>query len=202
MYIGNAIIEGLRILGLDKKTIKKASREKDLEEIFISTLFLNYFIVLVVYLLGLILGGYNLNGRELNTPVLFGLLMIYPFFFNIVIFGIYSLFGYVAELLNKKNHIHPLLSVGFHTAIVYALLLYIIGLIATLNASLALFLLGIFFLYFLYTMFVVISTVYDFSLHLTLIVLMTPFLTLGLVAVVALVLFPELIQGAIQALIL
>jgi len=181
MYILKSLSEGLRILGFDKPTIKTVSREKDLEEIFLSTLFLNYLIVLIVYLFGILIGGYSINGRELNMEVFFGLLMIYPFIYNLIIYIIYGFFGATAELMNSKKHIKPLISVGFHTGIVYSILILIICTIASsIGFELGLILLGIFALYFLYTMFISISTIYKFSLGQTLTVLMIPFLVLGI----------------------
>jgi len=152
MYLSKSIIEGLKILGFEKDTIKKVSREKSLEEIFLSTLFLNYIIVLAVFFIGTIMGKIELSGREINMPVFFGLLMIYPFVYNLIVYTIYGLFGLIAEMLNRKNHVKPLISVGFHTAIVYTIVIYVIVLLSVLNASYGLFLLGIFLLYFLYTM--------------------------------------------------
>ena len=46
MYLSKSLIDGLKILGFDKQTIKTISKEKSLEEIFLSTLFLNYLIFL------------------------------------------------------------------------------------------------------------------------------------------------------------
>ncbi len=176
MYISRAIVDGLRILAFDKETIKKVSREKSLEEIFLSTLFLNYFIVLIVFILGAAIGDIRISGRELNMPVFFGLLMIYPFMYNIGIYLVYGLFGSVAELLNKSKHVKPIISVGFHTAIVYGVIFYMIGLLSTFDVNYGLFLLAIFCLYFLLTMFLAISTVHGFSTGQTLIIIFVPLL--------------------------
>lgn len=181
MYIAHSIIEGLKILGFDKETIKKTSQEKSLEEIFLSTLFVNYMIILIVYLIAMINGNYSLQGKEINTPVLFGFLMIYPFAYNLVVYGIYGFFGLMAEMINKKTQVKPLIAVGFHTAIVYTILIYIIALIAMFNLSYALFLLCAFFAYFIYTMFVSIHTIYNYSLGQTLIVIMLPIIMLSLI---------------------
>lgn len=201
MYISNALLEGLKILGLDKSAIKRAASEKHLEEIFLSTLFLNYLIVLVIYVVGLLNGGYTFAGREINMPVFFGLLMIYPFVYNLAIYIKYGFFGCIAELLNKKKHVKPLVSVGFHTAIVYTVVLYIIALLSIFDAKYGLLLLAIFGFYFLYTMFVVISTVYEFSLHLTLIVLLVPIMILAIIALFLMITFPSLFPSMIGALL-
>jgi len=191
MYITKSILDGLSILGFDKDTIKKVSREKNLEEIFLSTLFLNYLIVLIVYILGILMGGYSVEGRSLNMPVIFGFLMIYPFLFNLVVYAIYGFFGLMAELLNSKSHVKPLVSVGFHTAIVYTIVIYIIGLLSLFDVSYGLFLLFMFILYFIYTMFQAISVVYGYSLGQTLIVLFVPFLLLGLSMLMCFIFFPS-----------
>ena len=149
MYISKSIIEGLKILGFDKQTIKKIAKEKSVEEIFLSTLFLNYIIVLVAFIIGIIKGGYTIGGRAIEPSVLYALLMIYPFMFNIIVYAIYGFFGIFAELVNPKKHIHPLLSVGFHTAIVFTIIIYTIALFATISLGFAGFLLVMFILYFL-----------------------------------------------------
>jgi len=174
MYINKSIIDGLKILGFDKETIKKVSREKSLEEIFLSTLFMNYIIVLVVFIITTLSGGITIQNREINQPVFFGLLMVYPFVFNLVVYAIYGFFGFIAELLNNRSHIKPLVSVGFHTAIVYTILVYIIGLLSTFDLAYGLFLLGIFFIYFLFTMFLSIKVIYQFSTPQTLIIILLP----------------------------
>ena len=197
MYLGKSLIDGLNILGFDKETIARVSREKNLEEIFLSTLFLNYLIVLLVYLFGLLIGGYSIQGQAINMPVFFGMLMIYPFVYNIVIYFIYGFFALMAEMLDKKKHTRPLISVGFHTAIVYSIVLYIIGMISTYSTSLAAMLSLIFFLYFIYTMFLSISTIYRFSLAQSLIVLFIPFLLVGLIMLIAMIFYPDLMRGII-----
>lgn len=181
MYLSQSIIDGLKILGFDKETIKKVAREKSLEEIFLSTLFLNYLIVLIVFLLTLGMGGITIEGRELNMPVFFGLLMIYPFAYNVIIYVLYGLFGIVAELLNNHKKVKPLVSVGFHTAIVYSILIYIIGILATYDPLYSLFLLGIFIIYFLLTMFLAITTIYNFSGAQTIIVLLIPLFVIAVI---------------------
>lgn len=194
MYITKSIIEGLKILGFDKETITKVSKERSLEEIFLSTLFLNYFIVLIVYMISLILGGLKIEGRELHMPVVFGLLMIYPFVFNITVYAIYGFFASMAELLNTKIRTKPLISVGFHTAIVYSIIIYMIGLLSTFNLSWAGFLFAAFMIYFIYTMFLAISIIYEYSLGQTLIVIFVPFLLLGTISLISMMLFPGIFQ--------
>ncbi len=186
MYLAKSIIEGLKILGFDKETIKQTSREKTIEEIFLSTLFLNYLIVLVIYLIGLAIGGYSLNGNEINTTVLLGFLLVYPFAFNLVVYGLYGFFGLMAEMINRKNHIKPLIAVGFHSAIVYTLIIYVIALISMNNLPYAIFLFFAFGLYFVYTIFVIIHTIYDYSLGQTFTVVILPIL---LISILLLVLF-------------
>lgn len=200
-YIGNSIMEGLRILGFDKETIKEVSREKNLEEIFLSTLFLNYLLVLVVYIIGIVIGGYSVNGKELNMSVFFGLLMVYPFAYNLVIYAVYGFFGLTAELLNSKNHIKPLISVGFHTAIVYSILVYVIGGLSTFNLAYGAFLFAVFFIYFLYTMFLSISTIYDYSLGQVLMIIFIPFLIISTVIMFILLIYPEFIRSFLSVLL-
>lgn len=194
MYLAQSLIDGIKILALDRETIKRTGREKDLEEIFLSTLFLNYLIVLVLYIVSIIVGGFSINGRALNPNVFYALLMVYPFFFNLMVYLIYGLFGAVAELLEKKAHIRPLLSVGFHTAIVYTVLLYIIFLAITAHLEYGLLLIGGFILYFVYAMIIVLKTIYDFSGNNVAIVLFFPFLILGLIASVVLSIYPNLLN--------
>ncbi len=192
-YLSKAVVDGLTILGFDRKTIKRVSQEESLEEIFIATLFLNYFIVLIIYILGLLTGGYRIEGRLLNPSVLYGILMIYPFFFNLVVFLLYGLFGAVSELLDKKKHIKPLLSVGYHSAIVYTLIFYIIGLLMTIDVSYGVFLFGAFVIYFIYSMFINLSTIYGFSLEKTLITIFVPFTFIGMLILVLALMFPTTI---------
>lgn len=194
MYLANSIVDGLKILGFDKETIKKVSREKSLEEIFLSTLFLNYIIVLVIFMIGSFMGGIKIEGRALNLPVVFGLLMIYPFTYNLIVYAIYGLFGLVAEMLDKKKHIKPLIAVGFHTAIAYTIVIYVIGLLSTFDITYGIFILLLFILYFLYTMFLSISTIYKFSFGQTLIVLFVPFLLIGTVLLLMTMIYPDLIK--------
>ncbi|NQZ84588.1 MAG: hypothetical protein HRU03_02620 [Nanoarchaeales archaeon] len=196
MYILKSLAEGLRILGFDRPTIRTVSREKDLEEIFLSTLFLNYIIVLFVYLIGIIMGGYSIGDRALNMEVFFGLLMVYPFIFNLKVYLIYGFFGITAELLNAKNHVRPLISVGFHTAIVYSIIILIIcALSLAVGFQLGAILFGVFFAYFLYTMFVSISTIYKFSFGQSLTVLMIPFLVIGIVLTIIGAINPNFIES-------
>ena len=180
MYVGKSILEGLKILGFDHETIKSVAREKNLEEIFLSTLFLNYIIVLVVFFASLLVGGISIEGKRLNELFFYGVLMVYPFLFNVLMFALYGFFGLMAEMLDKRKHVKPLLSVGFHTGIVYALIFYLIGIMSTIDLRYGVFLIAVFMLYFLYAMFLAISTVYNFSLPQTLIVLFTPFLLISL----------------------
>jgi len=198
MYLTKSLIEGLRILGFDKETIKNISREKNLEEIFLSTLFLNYIIVLVVYILGLFAGGYSLQNREINMPVFFGLLIIYPFAYNLVVYGVYGFFGLMAELLDNKKNVKPLISVGFHTALVYTILVYVIALLSTINLVYGAFLLSAFALYFVYTMFLAISIVYNFSLNHTLIVLLFPLFVFALLLIVSTLIYPETLRNILS----
>lgn len=191
MYLAHSLFEGVKILTLDKETIKKTAREKDLEEIFLSTLFMNYLIVLLIYLISLLNGGFSIEGRALNPSIFYAMLMIYPFFFNLMVYIIYGLFGGVAELLEKKTHVKPLMSVGYHTAIVYSVLFYFIFLALTYDLIYGLFLITGFVLYFIYAMFVVLKTVYRYSGNQTAIVVLLPFLVIGLVTLVVLSLFPN-----------
>jgi len=120
-------------------------------------------------------------GKEVNLPVLFGFLLMYPFVYNLGVYFLYVFFGFMAEMVNKKTHITPLLTVGFHSAIVYTLVIYVIALISIINSSYALFLLLAFAFYFIYTMFICISTIYDFSTIQTMIVVMLPILIISLI---------------------
>lgn len=179
MYLYKSIADGLKILGFDKETIQKVSKEKSLEEIFLSTLFLNYLIVLIAFFIGIIAGDVStgslvIKGLNFNMPVLFGLLMVYPFVYNVIVYIIYGLFGVIAEMLNSSKRVKPLISVGFHTAIVYTILVYIISLLAIFNPTYGLFLLIVFLFYFLLSMFLSISTLYNYSSAQTLIILFVP----------------------------
>jgi hypothetical protein len=200
MYISKSIIEGLKILGFDKETIKKTAREKSVEEIFLSTLFLNYIIVLIAFVIGILKGGYSIGGRAIEPSVLYAILMIYPFFYNMVIYVIYGFFGLFAELVNPKKSIHPLLSVGFHTAIVFSVIIYVIGLIATIDLSFSIFLFVAFVFYFIYVMFNVMHVVYGFSLEQSLIAVLLPFLLLGFAIFVTFSVYPQLADRMFMAL--
>ena len=180
MTFMSCFCDGAKILDFDRGTILKVSRRKKLEESFLSTLFLNFCIVLILFFAILILGG-NISymGKKFNIPVLFGLMLIYPFIFNIIVYLIYSLFGFVAEALDTKNHIKSLLSVGFHAAFVYAILVAFVGVFMLWNKTLGSFLFWLLLIYFLVVILVSISTIYNFSLPKTLMCLFIPFLILG-----------------------
>lgn len=192
MYLSQSILQGLKILTLDKKTIKSTAREKNLEEIFLSTLFLNYLIVVIIYIISMINGGFSINERALNPTVFYAIIMIYPFFFNLMIYLIYGLFGIVAEHVEKKAHVKPLLCVGFHSAIVYAILFYAIFLAMTFDLAYGLFLLGGFALYFIYAMISILKIVYNFSGNKIAIVVFLPFVVISLLIAVTLTIFPNL----------
>jgi len=176
MYIGKSLMNGLKILGFDKEAISDVAREKSLEEIFLSTLFFNYMIVLIVFFVSLVFGGVTINGRDLNENVFFGLLMIYPFVYNLIVYGVYALFGGVSELLQKAKTVKPLISVGFHVGIVYAIVLAVVGFAFAIDVMYGLFLFVVFLIYFLLTMFLAISTLYKYSFNQTLIILFIPIL--------------------------
>ncbi len=191
MYLVKSIIDGLKILGFDKETILMVSKEKSLEEIFLSTLFMNYLIVLIAFVIGVIAGDINtgvltIRGLDFNMPVIFGLMMIYPFLYNVGVYFLYALFGLIAEMLNTTKKVKPLISAGFHTAIVYTILVYVIVLISLFNPSYGLFLSGIFAIYFLLAMFLSISTIYGYSAAQTLIVLIIPLLIIGTILLLSL----------------
>ncbi len=192
MYITKSLIEGLKILGFDKETIKNVAREKNLEEIFLSTLFLNYLMVLIIYLLGILTGGFSIEGREINMTVFFGLLMIYPFVYNLAVYGIYGFFGAMAELLDKRKHIKPLISVGFHTAVVYSIVLYVIGLLTLFDINYGIFMFVLFMIYFIYTMFLAIKEIYEYSQGQIMIILFIPFTILFLALMTIYILLPDL----------
>lgn len=201
-YLSQSLVQGLAILGFDKETIKKVAREKSLEEIFLSTLFLNYLFVLIVYAITVFMGGISIEGRELNMPVFFGLLMVYPFLFNVLVYVVYGFFGLMAEIINSKNHVKPLISVGFHTAIVYTIVFYIIGFLGLLSLSYGAILLGLFGVYFLYTMFLSISTIYNYSFAQSLIVILIPLLVISLVGLVVAFIFPQVIRDVLTLFLL
>ncbi|MFW5704771.1 MAG: hypothetical protein ACOCXG_02915 [Nanoarchaeota archaeon] len=198
MYICNSMLEGLKILGFDKKAIREASTEKKLEDIFLSNIFVNYFIVMIVYLAGLLSGGFSLGGRELNMPIIYALLMIYPLAFNLVVYGVYGFFGLFAEMLDKKKTIKPLLSVGFHASIVYTILFAVIGAFALINPSYGLFLGIAFDIYFIFAMFKIISVVYGFSHNKTVMVVMVPLLFIAIIALLVALIFPEFLNSIIS----
>jgi len=194
MYLTKSLIDGLKILGFDRETIKTVSKERSLEEVFLSTLFLNYIIVLIIFTISMITGPINLSGRELNMPVLYGILMMYPFIFNLIVYVVYGFFGLMAEMLNNKNHIKPLISVGFHTAIVYTVIIYLIGLTSLIDVTYSLFLLTVFILYFIYTMFLSISTIYEYSFAQSLIIVLVPFLLIGIILLITIMIYPEALK--------
>lgn len=193
MYIIHAMVDGLKILSFDKQVIKKVSKEKSLEDIFLSTLFVNYMVVLVCFLVIVAMGGQiYLEHMPLNMPVIMGFLLMYPFAFNIAVYAMYSFFGLMAELVNTKNHVRPLLSTGFHAAIAYAPILYGIAVITTASVSIGLLLISAFAVYFLVSMFYTISTLYHYSFAQTLMVLLIPMLLVGFALVVLSAFFPQI----------
>lgn len=191
MYIIHALIDGLKILSFDKQVIRRVSKEKSLEDIFLSTLFVNYMVVLVCFLVIVAMGGQiYVEDRLLNMPVLMGLLLMYPFAFNIIVYAIYSLFGLMAELVNTKNHVRPLLSTGFHSAIAYAPILYGIAVITTASIAFGVLLFTIFVIYFLVIMFYIISTIYKYSFAQSMMVLLIPLLIAGIALTILSVFIP------------
>ncbi len=196
MYIIHAIIDGLKILAFDKQVIKKVSREKSLEDIFLSTLFVNYMIVLVCFLVAIVMGGQlYIEDKMLNMPIALGFLLMYPFAFNVVVYGIYSFFGLMAELVDTKKHIKPLLSTGFHTAITYALILYGIAIITSASVMIGMFIFSAFVFYFLITMFYIISVVYKYSFAQSLMVLLIPLLLLGVLIMISSAFLPQILDA-------
>ena len=194
MKLCHSLYEGLKILGFDKETIKRTGREKHLEDIFLSTLFLNYMLILALYLIIIIIGGDIIyQGRVLNLPVLFGLMLAYPFIFNVITYLIYFIFAATAEVLDKRKTIKPILCIGFHTAFAYGVLAFLVIFLSYFNIISAKFVLLVFFFYFLYSMFVNISTIYEFSLEKTLLCLFLPFFFFGLLILCFGLLFPNLI---------
>ncbi len=201
MYIIHAIEDGLKILGFNRQVIKKVSKEKSLEDIFLSTLFVNYMIVLVCFLVIVAVGGQlMIEDRALNMPVVMGLLLMYPFAYNIVVYALYAFFGLMAELVNSKNHVRPLLSAGFHSAIAYAPIIYVMTLILTASVQFGAMLFAAFALYYLIDMFHIISTVYKFSLPQTLIVIFVPIIIIGIGLMLFLTLMPAVGEAMISGL--
>ncbi|MFT4244105.1 MAG: hypothetical protein ACMXYB_01475 [Candidatus Woesearchaeota archaeon] len=198
MYIIHALIDGLKILSFDKQVIRRVSKEKSLEDIFLSTLFVNYMVVLVCFLVIVAMGGQiYVEDRLLNMPVLMGLLLMYPFAFNIIVYAIYSLFGLMAELVNTKNHVRPLLSTGFHSAIAYAPILYGIAVITTASIAFGVLLFTIFVIYFLVIMFYIISTIYKYSFAQSMMVLLIPLLIAGIALTILSVFIPQVSENII-----
>lgn len=191
MYLTKSLMDGLKILGFDKDTIKSVSRERSLEEIFLSTLFLNYIIVLIVYTISVSFGGVYFEGKPLNMSVVYGLLMVYPFVFNLCVYLLYGFFGIMAEMLDKRKKIEPLMSVGFHTAIVYTIVFYIIALSAIWSMKFALLMIAAFLVFFIYVMFNTIITIYKYSFGQALIVLFVPFVIIGLLLLGVFLAFPN-----------
>ncbi len=171
MEIYKSLRLGLDILKFKKSAILKASRDKDLEEIFLETLFFNYILVLVTFIVSLFAGGFRIGGNAINQMVFFSLLMLYPFAFNVIIYFLYSIYGYVAELIYKQQKVKELVGVGFHIGIVYAFLIYILFFLTLLNPQLGVYLFAAFFVYFIYSLFIVIKLLYKFTGEQTLLVL-------------------------------
>ena len=197
MYIIHSIIDGLKILAFDKQVIQRVSKEKSLEDIFLSTLFVNYIVVLVCFLVAVVMGGQLfVENKMLNMPVFMGFLLMYPFAFNVAVYAVYAFFGLMSELINSKNHVRPLLSVGFHTAIAYTLILYGIAIVTTASIQVGAFIFGAFVFYFLVTMFYVISVVYKYSFAQSLMVLLIPLLLFGIALMISSAFLPGVIDSA------
>ena len=120
---------------------------------------------------------------------------MYPFAFNVVVYGIYSFFGLMAELVDTKKHIKPLLSTGFHTAITYALILYGIAIITSASVMIGMFIFSAFVFYFLITMFYIISVVYKYSFAQSLMVLLIPLLLLGVLIMISSAFLPQILDA-------
>lgn len=201
MYIIHAIEDGLKILGFNRQVIKRVSKEKSLEDIFLSTLFVNYMIVLVCFLVIIAVGGQLfIEERALNMPVIMGLLLMYPFAYNITVYILYAFFGLMAELLDSKNHVRPLLSAGFHSAIAYAPIVYAMALVLTASVQIGTLLFAAFALYYFIDMFHIISTIYKYSLPQTLIVIFVPIIILGIIMIGFTVMMPGVTDSLVSSL--
>lgn len=184
MHIRESIIEGIKILGFNSKIIKRVGREKDLEEIFLSTIFFNYLLMLILFFINLALGGFKIAGRELNQTVVFAFMMIYPFIYNLKLYIYFGILGYASELLEKSKTIKPLISVGFHIGVVYTLIFVILGIIFFINPNLGIILYVLAIIHFLIISFVAVSKIYKFSFNQTLIVIFIPILIWFLIVLV------------------
>ncbi len=180
-YLINSIRDSFEILKLNKRVLNRVTSERSLEEIYLSNLFLNYLFALIVFSIFVFVGDIKINGRELNSVVFLGLLLIYPFFFNTFVYVLYLLFGLSAEIINRKKHIEPLIHIGFHSSLIYSIFMFIIFFLAVIKGFFGLFILDLVIIYFLYSMFFIIKETYDFSNQKTLISLLIPIFTIGVI---------------------
>ena len=191
------ISSGLRLLDFKEDAINKFKKEKSLEDIFLSNLFVNYFLCLITFTLFLIFGEFSFNQEAINTAIFLAFLLIYPFLYNILVYIVYGIFGFTAEVLEPKKHIKPLISIGYHISIIYSLFFFIIASIFLISPLLGKILLVIYFIYFFIHLFITISKVYNFSLPKTLIVVLAPLLTLSLFFLLISIFFPQILVALI-----
>ncbi len=161
MYLNKSLKDGLKILKFSKAKIKQVSKEKNLEEMFLVNLFMNYLIVLVLFFVILLTGGIVINKKVIDTKIFFSLLLLYPFAYNLIMYSFFGFYGLLAEYLNSIKKIKPLLAVGYHVSLVYSLIIYIIFLIYLINQELGIFLFISLFIYFIYTLFVILKVIYN-----------------------------------------
>lgn len=189
MQLYKTLKEGVDVLKCKSTSIRQISRDKDLEEVFLVNLFLNYIIVLVFFFFMIGSGVKNVFGG-INDQSLFALLLIYPFIYNLVIYLIFGLFGILAEFLNRKKKVKPMLSVGYHVGVVYAVLVYIIALIGVINPVYSFYLSIILFIYFLYMMLVSMKSVYKLSGNETAITILLFLFILSLIGLIGVMIEP------------
>ena len=193
--------DGAKILDFHKKTIKKVSKEKKLEDSFLNNLLLNFCVVLILFLTILSFNTNSAANQKLNLYILFGVLLIYPFIFNTIVYLWYSLFGFVAEMLGAKDEVKSLLSVGFHSTFIYAIFISIIGTIMFWNSGLGKILFWIIILHFLCVTFASIKEIYKFSNQKTLMCIFVPFILLGVIFLALWLIFPSQIQTIFSLLV-
>ena len=183
--------EGIKILELNKMTINLLKYQKKLEDIFLENLIVNYFLCMVLFFIFLGFGDYRVGNTIINSSFFLGFLLLYPFLYNLFIYIVYLIFGISAEFIDNKKNIRPLMTIGYHTSIIYSFIFFFLALAFVYNKIVGLILLLIYLSYFLINMFCVISEVYHFSLHKTLIVLFVPILCISILFLFIAIFFPQ-----------
>ena len=192
MYLTKSLKDGIEILLFNKKAIKRLSKEQSFEEIYLSNLFINYALVMLIYFIIVLGNGLAIGGREINKDVFLGLLLLYPLLYNTIIYVIYIFYGIFSEIIEKKNLFNKFLVLGFHKAYIFNFLFFVNLIIFFLNVSIGKFIFSIILSYFFILIFYIISCFYRFSFAKVLQVFLIPIFALFLIFLFLSLIFPNI----------